>query len=162
PGNGCEAHVASDLANCGACGTSCPTAANTAFACTNGVCTISACSNGARSCDDTIQNGCECAVTNGNIACANDAPDAGADGAAPTDAAPNDAAPFGGDAGPGANCIFAGCQGTFADCNANLVADGCEADLATDAKNCGTCGVSCEGSTCVAGRCQPVKIIAMQ
>ncbi len=47
------------------------------------------------------------------------------------------------------------CMTHFADCNANLQSDGCEADLLIDPNNCGTCNNVCTGSTpaCVAGTC---------
>jgi hypothetical protein len=34
-------------------------------------------------------------------------------------------------------------------------------DFMTDAENCGACGRSCEGSTCTAGRCDPVRVAAV-
>jgi hypothetical protein len=56
-------------------------------------------------------------------------------------------------------CLFE-CAPGFADCNEDL-SDGCEADLESDAMNCGLCGMSCTGSSalprvraaCVAGEC---------
>src|SRR5262249_2434996 len=47
------------------------------------------------------------------------------------------------------------CADSFEDCNKNLVLDGCEADIARDAANCGSCGAACPlGASCVKGACQ--------
>jgi hypothetical protein len=35
------------------------------------------------------------------------------------------------------------CIGGFADCNADMLKDGCESDVSADVKNCGGCGLSC-------------------
>ncbi len=46
------------------------------------------------------------------------------------------------------------CTGTLADCN-NLVADGCETNLASSAQNCSACGLVCtSGNICSNGSCQ--------
>jgi hypothetical protein len=39
-------------------------------------------------------------------------------------------------------CDAGGCQGKFADCDKNPN-NGCESDTATDAANCGACGMAC-------------------
>lgn len=44
------------------------------------------------------------------------------------------------------------CPQGFADCN-HVRDDGCEANLTTDAANCGACGHSCLGGTCSAKQC---------
>jgi hypothetical protein len=50
-------------------------------------------------------------------------------------------------------CAVHACNTGFADCNANA-ADGCEVNLASDALNCGACGVACmAGQNCMAGVC---------
>ena len=54
-------------------------------------------------------------------------------------------------------CVDATCAGTcaagFADCNADIEADGCEADL-TQVTSCGACGVACEpGQVCTPRGC---------
>jgi hypothetical protein len=51
-----------------------------------------------------------------------------------------------------------GCDAGKADCNA-IPIDGCETTLATDAKNCGSCGKVCllanaQGNLCEAGKCK--------
>ncbi|HVU02832.1 MAG TPA: DUF1566 domain-containing protein [Polyangiaceae bacterium] len=52
------------------------------------------------------------------------------------------------------SCAMTACVGTFKDC-ANGIADGCETDvMASDANNCGDCGVKCPvGQACGGGTC---------
>jgi hypothetical protein len=53
-------------------------------------------------------------------------------------------------------CTVASCTTGYGDCN-KTAADGCEVNLNTDAKNCGTCGAPCSlanaASTCSGGSC---------
>jgi hypothetical protein len=49
------------------------------------------------------------------------------------------------------------CQGSFLDCNGDKLADGCEADPASDPKNCGGCGHRCPGTRCVDGSCESLS-----
>jgi hypothetical protein len=50
-------------------------------------------------------------------------------------------------------CSIASCDSGWTDCNGSAT-DGCEANLASDSKNCGTCGSVCAGmDTCVGGFC---------
>lgn len=48
-------------------------------------------------------------------------------------------------------CQMGACNSGFKDCNGNL-ADGCEANLASDLDNCGSCGVACSYANAV-GQC---------
>ena len=48
--------------------------------------------------------------------------------------------------------VMGACNTGYADCNTSGV-DGCEVTLATDPKNCGTCGRDCGGGTCTNGQC---------
>ncbi len=84
-GDGCETNLASDVKNCGACGTTCPAGGGAAAACTAGVCGL-------------------------------------------------------------------GCEKGTGDCDKGA-ANGCEADLLGDPKNCGACGVDCGAQPCVQGAC---------
>ena len=56
--NGCETHVLTSTANCGACGTPC-ILPNATTACVNGTCQIAACNSGFADCDGNAANGCE-------------------------------------------------------------------------------------------------------
>jgi hypothetical protein len=54
----------------------------------------------------------------------------------------------------GGHCSYV-CYAGFADCD-HLVGDGCEANVASDPKNCGGCGTQCDaarGQPCVLGQC---------
>ncbi|MEZ4309307.1 MAG: fibrinogen-like YCDxxxxGGGW domain-containing protein [Polyangiaceae bacterium] len=57
----------------------------------------------------------------------------------------------------GGDCQLGACDAGFVDCNGNPY-DGCEAELASDAANCGGCGNVCASengtATCVNGACQ--------
>jgi hypothetical protein len=55
-----------------------------------------------------------------------------------------------------AACTIASCNAGFGDCNL-MPADGCELPLGGDPKNCGMCGHSCNGLSCVASACVPNK-----
>jgi hypothetical protein len=53
----------------------------------------------------------------------------------------------------GGSCAIANCNVGYKDCN-GMAADGCEAMLATDPQNCGSCGYICFGNDlCVNGFC---------
>jgi hypothetical protein len=60
-------------------------------------------------------------------------------------------------------CVVDACEPGFADCN-GADADGCEADVSSDAANCGACGnvcmtphatPACESGECVIASCNP-------
>lgn len=50
-----------------------------------------------------------------------------------------------------------GCTSGYQDCDGNGTS--CEAYVASDSLNCGTCGNSCQGGTCSNGACQPTPIV---
>ncbi len=50
------------------------------------------------------------------------------------------------------NVEAGGCSTGYADCN-KTGTDGCEANLASDANNCGACGRSCGGGKCTSSQC---------
>lgn len=126
--NGCEVNLTNDPTSCGACGHACTTS-HGAAACAGGTCATGACAAGYADCDGLASTGCEAAV-------ATDAANCGVCTAA-CPALPH--------ASPGCSAFLCGvgaCEAGYADCNKNP-GDGCESQLATDAKNCGACGAAC-------------------
>ncbi len=63
PTNGCEASVANDPRDCGACGTIC-SFSNGAPACAAGRCVLAGCVGGFSNCDGNPTNGCEINILN--------------------------------------------------------------------------------------------------
>jgi len=130
-----------DIANCGACGTSCSSNNGTAH-CTAGVCEIT-CDVGFDDCDADLTNGCE-AELNGDTA------NCSACGAA-CDATNGTPA-----------CITGACSLTcdtgFDDCDGD-VTSGCETDTQIDTAHCGACRNPCGGvsDTCCSGGCFAVE-----
>ena len=53
----------------------------------------------------------------------------------------------------GGKCMISQCKTDYDDCN-NVVSDGCEVYLRTDASNCGSCGIKCDsGQVCYNKKC---------
>jgi len=149
PKNGCEASLASDVANCGACAKGCEGVfAHVSKAmCEGGACTWAGCAAGWGNCDGSFKTACETDLTAtvehcgtcGN-SCVGLANTQGATCAA------------------GA-CTWAGCDVGFADCDGDPKS-GCETTPATDIANCGGCGNACAkaiahatGLFCEGGKC---------
>ena len=132
-----------DARHCGGCGVVCPAVAHGAPGCALGVCGVGTCNAGYADCDRDAANGCE-------VATDGDAKNCGACGKACA-AGPNSTASCAGGA-----CALA-CAAGWADCDKEP-ASGCESRSATDAKNCGGCGMDCGAlanatAACVAGAC---------
>ncbi|AKV02850.1 Tryptophan synthase alpha chain [Labilithrix luteola] len=117
--------------NCGVCNKKCPEVANGTRSCKMGVCAFT-CNAPFHAC------GAACAAENDPSAC----------GAACTVCA---TPPNGKPTCTGGACGVE-CTPGFGNCDANAL-NGCEADFATDALNCGGCGKLCVG-TCVGGVCE--------
>jgi hypothetical protein len=143
--NGCETPL-NTTANCGNCGFAC-TATNATPTCVAGSCGLGSCTTGYSNCDGSSANGCETNTTNSfsncggcNVTC---------NGTNGTAACIN------------SSCTISACNPGFGNCN-TLAADGCEVNTATDSLNCGSCGHSCQGATCVGGLCQTTQLAAAE
>jgi len=144
PLTGCESSVG-DVENCGGCGKACPSDEGTPF-CLDGECGATMCDDGMGDCDgdmecetsldDDVKNcgrcGHICAAANGAVDCV--------DG----------------------ECVVTGCNDGWQNCDADAedggFANGCETNVVSDTKNCGSCGVRCDQvangtGTCQAGKC---------
>jgi hypothetical protein len=137
--NGCEASVATDALNCGACANSCRPL-NASPRCAAGRCGYGACDPGFGDCDGIPANGCEtdlraslshCGSCGGSCVVANAAAVCSA-----------------------GVCGYSACLGGALDCDANP-RNGCETDPSTDVNHCGGCGRACSaGARCEAGVCR--------
>jgi len=136
PANGCEARLDA-VTNCGTCGTVCRGATNATPSCSRGACGLT-CTAGFGDCDGNATNGCEASTLSNVMNC-------GACGVACV-AGPNAAV-----ACVGGRCRSA-CNGGFADCDGNP-GNGCEVNVATDRRNCGSCGNACASLVCSGGAC---------
>jgi hypothetical protein len=145
PGNGCEVGIVADPMNCGSCGHTCA-APNTTPACANYQCVVGVCNTGFGDCNGVASDGCEVNLATNPIHCSSCNVQC---------SYPNGVA-----ACANGQCAFVSCNAGYGNCDANA-ANGCESVLASDAGNCGSCGLVCAGGSCVNGLCQapaPVKL----
>jgi alpha-tubulin suppressor-like RCC1 family protein len=133
--NGCEASLTS-LTHCGKCNTPCDKTS-----CAGGVCTAMTCTDGMADCDGD-DTSCETSLnTNDNcILCDRKCEAENSSASCET-----------------GSCVVTSCNEGFTDCN-HQPNDGCEAELASDPLNCGTCGNLCgstntASSVCSEGSC---------
>lgn len=164
PTNGCETQLLNDPENCNACGNSCalPNVINTCF---EGTCTPGGCVGGYGDCNiDRTTDGCEVDLTTsatdcgacGNVCAvgvsctAGECLCGGVEACSLTGAHHTDASCS------GSECTLT-CEAGYSDCDGDA-SNSCEAHLATDSKNCGTCGTDCtlSGEQCVNGACEQV------
>jgi hypothetical protein len=143
--DGCETPLTTS-SNCGQCGMGC-SIANASATCTTGACRVSQCAADWSDCDMDgksceVQLGTTQNCTGCGIACS----------------LPNAQASCVGTAGSH-SCAIASCmQSYFKDCDAKP-ANGCEIDIRSDVKNCGSCGHDCTkdghvaSATCSNGVC---------
>jgi hypothetical protein len=137
--NGCETNVQTDVNNCGSCGNACTQASNSVAACGLGQCT-NLCLGGYADCDSNMTNGCETSV-------ATDPENCGLCGYNCSPLYVQAAACVQGD------CNYTHCAAGHGDCDGNP-SNGCETNLASDSKNCGSCGNTCpNGANCTASVC---------
>jgi hypothetical protein len=144
--DGCETSTASDPSNCGGCGAVCSGNHVAATSCSGGNCT-GACVAGFSDCNNNMRtDGCEVSVATSPSNCG---------GCGVACSSNNLTASCSGGLCNGA------CNAGFADCNGNKQTDGCEVSVASDANNCGGCGVVCSNNnlssrTCGGGVCSGV------
>ncbi|PZR06388.1 MAG: hypothetical protein DI536_30425 [Archangium gephyra] len=134
--------LATDINNCGACGTVC-SPANAVPACAASTCNIAACTAGFANCNGAYGDGCEVNLTNNVSNCGSCGNACNLANASP--------------ACVSSTCAVGSCNAGFANCN-GLAADGCERNLTNDVNNCAACGnvcpsypnmiSSCSGSSC--------------
>lgn len=137
--DGCETTVSTDPVNCGTCGKKCAGGTNADPSCKAGLCFLQ-CKTGFSDCNKDEKDGCEITTNTDVNNC----------GKCGTKCAPGP----NGTAGCFDGVCGLTCMGTFQDCD-KIPANGCEADLKTDTKNCGGCGVTCPmGGSCVNGGCE--------
>jgi hypothetical protein len=135
--NGCETRVTTDITNCGACGNRCTAPPGGTPSCVAGMCMIT-CAAGSGDCDRMGANGCEVDLRSDAMncgACGNSCVGrANANGVCTNGA-----------------CVFT-CAPGFGNCDGNFM-NGCEAELAANATNCGMCGFRCAAATNATATC---------
>ena len=137
--NGCEVNLTSDVNNCNACGTKCPTTGGTPV-CASGVCGYSSCGAGLATCPsgttcgtnitNDVNNcggcGTKCSYANAAASCVSSA------------------------------CTMGACTTGYGNCDGSAT-NGCEVNLKTDVNNCNACGTECSfanaSATCSNGVC---------
>ena len=146
PGNGCEADVDTDVANCGSCGNACQYD-NATPECVGGNCQMGACTGGHADCNTDDSDGCEADIWGDPNNC----------GDCTTTCGPYDHALA---ICADGTCRMA-CDENWGDCNASNT-DGCETDLLGDPAHCGACGHvcrfdnatgQCQAGSCLMGAC---------
>jgi hypothetical protein len=142
--NGCEVNLDNDPLHCGACTTPCTPKPNVEPSCVARVCLAGPCKTGFADCDADATNGCE-------VDLFGDASNCGACGRACSSLA------FASTVCTGATCAIGACNAGHDDCD-HSVWSGCEADLATNVRNCGACGNVCPAvphgvAGCAADKC---------
>lgn len=137
--NGCETDITTSASHCGACGNPCGAASLGTRDCVSGRCVLRCnagqgdCDNDGRSCETTLSNSLDhCG------ACGRPCPSSS------TTSTPSCSAGM---------CTTTACSGSTRNCD-RVASNGCEANIQSDAANCGGCGVACAaGAMCVSGRC---------
>ncbi len=134
--------LATDVNNCGGCGTVCSAPNVTVPRCVTGSCGVLQCATGFANCNGGFSDGCEVNTTNSLAHCGACANACNLPNANPVCTA--------------STCQVDSCIGTNRNCN-SLPVDGCEVDIATNVNNCGGCGTQCSTpdavNTCTSGSC---------
>ena len=129
PSNGCEANLASSVANCGECFGSCyqPGVANAK--CINRRCNITSCLANRADCDKDPATGCE-ADTTSSITCGRCGNNC--------NSFPQVLSSY----CSAGKCVISSCLPGYADCDHNS-SNGCEVDTTNSTDNCRQCGNNC-------------------
>ncbi len=149
--DGCEASVAFDVNNCGACGRKCSSANVSSRSCSMGKCD-SLCQPGYSNCTQPTSgadDGCETHTDS-------DATNCGACGHQCVSTNASSVACSGGSCAPT-------CKNGFGDCNTPVAPsadNGCETNTNSSTANCGACGHACSSNhasatSCTGGSCSP-------
>ena len=139
-GLGCATNTSLDGSNCGGCGTSCNSEFGPLHAtgkCVTSACVLDKCAAGYSDCDGVMSNGCESDPTG-------DANNCGACGVSCK-------APHGTNTCVASKCT-PNCGTQFGVCD-GVVNNGCSTVFATDKKNCGGCGTTCQDNNTVSNNC---------
>ena len=142
--NGCEALIAADPNNCGACNNRCSANNVAGQLCGGGQCN-GQCRNGFADCNGNMQvDGCETNLASDAANCG------GCYKACSANHVLNPTC--------SARVCNGVCVGAWADCNNDKLSDGCEIDTNNDPGNCGGCGKVCSNvniaaPTCAAASC---------
>jgi len=142
-GDGCEVDLRATAAHCGRCGAACMLPGVALQQCLMSQCSAAACAAGRGNCDGMAANGCETDTAASIDHCGGcGRPCRIANGTGRCDVGV---------------CRVQACAAPFADCDGNP-ANGCETNLATDVRACGSCGARCEPpnaiGVCAAGACR--------
>ena len=140
--NGTCANLDDNAEHCGECKNACPSGANGTGVCIGGDCVFE-CASGYYDCNLLSEDGCEVDVASDPAHC----------GDCETICLFANASPK----CEGGACGILACNAGFDNCNMDP-ADGCEANLGTDANNCAMCGTVCDAPPnsepdCLAGTC---------
>jgi serine/threonine protein kinase len=145
--DGCEAELAANSSHCGGCGNACSTA-HGAVACRNGTCRIERCADErTRDCNGAALDGCEVNVWSDPKNCGGCGNRCSEQGASKV-------------ACRAGRCELS-CREQHGDCDRNPET-GCEALLASDANNCGRCGLACRDTQCARGFCVPQRLARLE
>jgi hypothetical protein len=150
--DGCETHITSEAANCGACGRACSTANASSTSCQSGTC-VPVCVAGYENCNKpaspSADDGCESSTAIPSIYNC---------GGCGISCGTNNVASGLCQAG---QCVLT-CDSGWGDCNNTAPAaggnDGCEMDVSKNVNNCGACGRACSTAntlwrSCSDGKC---------
>jgi len=129
--DGCEVNTDTDVANCGICGTIC-TLPNATAACSAGICAIASCNSGFGDCNDAPADGCEANTATDVFNCGACDRSCGSTNVASQSCA--------------AGVCNSTCQLGWGNCTtpaAPNLDNGCELDVSSADKTCGSCLNNC-------------------